>query len=175
MADGIPPDFSKEELLRRIDGRWLKLQELLSALTADEWEQPLGDGWPAKVHVGHLAAWERSALGILNSGSRPEAMGVPVEIWERHDTDEINDYLATDAMKLDATTVREELDEAHAAIVSRLSEMAEEELLKPYSHYQPDGPHNDKPVVGWIVGNTFGHFDEHIEWLEAGIATSKAE
>lgn len=169
MADDFPDDISVEELLRRIDSRWQKLQGLLGALTPADWERPLGDGWPVKVHVAHLAAWERSALGILNGASRPEAMGVPQDLWDRHNTDEINDHLANHAMELPAASARQELDESHQAIVARLSSMTVDELLKPYSHYQPDAPQIAEPVIGWVVGNTFGHYDEHIEWLEAGL------
>ncbi len=171
MADDYPDDISVEELLRRIDSRWQKLQDLLGALTPSDWERPLGDGWAVKVHVAHLAAWERSALAILNGASRAEAMGVPIEIWDRrnHDTDEINGHLANLAMELPSSAAREQLDESHSSIVARLSAMTRDDLLKPYSHYQPAPPQNEQPVLGWIVGNTFGHYDEHIEWLEAGL------
>ncbi|HMO97432.1 MAG TPA: ClbS/DfsB family four-helix bundle protein [Tepidiformaceae bacterium] len=171
MADDIPDDFTVEELLRRIDSRWQKLQELLGALTPADWERPLGDGWPVKVHVAHLAAWERSALAILDGGSRPEAMGVPLDTWDRHDTDEINEHLAPSAGERSAGQARRDLDDSHKAIVARLNGMTRDQLLLPYSHYQPGPPENPRPVVGWVVGNTFGHYDEHIEWLEQGLIT----
>ena len=44
-------------------------------------------------------------------------------------------------------------------------------LYLPYSHYQPGAPpYNDQPVIGWIAGNTFGHYEEHIEWLHSLLA-----
>lgn len=170
----IPEDFSKEELLRRIEGRWTKLQDLLGALTPAEWEEPLGDGWPVKVHVDHLAAWERSALAILERGSRAERMGVPNDIWEGHDTDAINEHLANKAMDLPAVMCREQLDDSHEKLVAKLESLSEDDLLKPYSHFQPDAAEVSNPVLGWVVGNTFGHYDEHIEWLEKGLTAEPA-
>lgn len=170
MAEGIPPDFSKEELLRRIEVRWQKLQDLLAALVPADWERPLGDGWPVKVHVAHLADWEESLLGLLEKGSRPGAMGIPEELWERHDTDAINQFMAERAMGVTAAASRERLEQTHARVVGVLMGMTEADLLLPYSHYEAgDAPHNANPVVGWVVGNTFGHFDEHIEWIEGGL------
>lgn len=170
MADGIPPDFSKAELLRRIEARWQKLQDLLDALVPADWERPLGDGWPVKVHVAHLADWEDSLLGLLEKGSRAAAMGIPDELWGRHDTDAVNQFMAERAMGVAAAESRERLERTHARVVSVIAGMTEAELLLPYSHYQAgDPPYDANPVVGWVVGNTFGHFDEHIGWLEAGL------
>ena len=168
MSD-LPEDFSIPELLRRIESRWQKLQDLLAALTPAEWERPLGDGWPAKVHVAHLADWERSLLGILEKRSRAEAMNIPADLWEAHDTDAINQFMAERAMLMPTEACREDLERSHARVVARLGSMTEAELLLPYAHYQPDAADLSNPVVGWIVGNTFGHYDEHIEWLEQGL------
>lgn len=170
MAEGIPRDFSKQELVRRIEVRWRKLQGLLGALVPADWERPLGDGWPVKVHVAHLADWEDSLLGLLEKRSRAAAMGIPEELWARHDTDEVNRVMADRAMGASPTDCRERLERTHARVVEMVEEMTEADLLLPYSHYQPgEGVENAAPVVGWVVGNTFGHFDEHIGWLEAGL------
>ena len=170
MANGIPPDFSKAELLRRIEVRWQKLQDLLGALLPADWERPLGDGWPVKVHVAHLADWEESLLGLLERGSRAAAMGISEELWERHDTDAMNQFMAERAMAVPAAECVERLERTHERVLHALEGMTEAELLLPYSHYQPGvAPYESKPVVGWVVGNTFGHFDEHIGWLEAGL------
>jgi hypothetical protein len=42
--------------------------------------------------------------------------------------------------------------------------MSDEDLKRPYSHFQPDDPpYNPSPVWPWIVGNTFEHYAEHME------------
>ena len=46
--------------------------------------------------------------------------------------------------------------------------LTDEDLAKPYSHYQPhEPPFNERPVVLWVIGNTSDHYDEHITWLTA--------
>ena len=58
----------------------------------------------------------------------------------------------------------------HGELMALLNSMSQEDLEKPYSHYQPDvPPPNAAPVGGWVHGNTWDHYNEHIGWLEAGL------
>jgi hypothetical protein len=161
---------TKPELLARIDERWGTLQALLTKLAPAEQERPLGDGWSAKVHLAHLALWERSLMGLLRKQDRGEAMGVPAELWSGHDTDAINNFVAERSLKRSLSEVTQESAQVHAELTEMLRSMPQEDLEKPYSHYQPsDPPHNPAPVVGWVHGNTWDHYNEHIGWLEAGL------
>ena len=81
---------NKADLMERIGISWDELMRLIGALTLEELEQPLVDGWSAKVHLGHISVWEASLLALLRGESRQAAMGAPVDAWERHDTDAIN-------------------------------------------------------------------------------------
>ncbi len=51
----------------------------------------------------------------------------------------------------------------------RLSGLTDANLLKTYPYYQPDEPGEDRgsPIVGWITGNTYYHYDEHRVLIEA--------
>ncbi|MBA4180094.1 MAG: hypothetical protein C0506_05840 [Anaerolinea sp.] len=161
---------SKADLLRFIDERWKGLQALVSELTPEQMEQPLGDGWSAKVHLGHIAGWEQSLLALLRGQDRESAMGVTLQPREPHDLDALNDALARRSAALPFDAVREESRRVHAEVVAVLEAMSEDDLLKPYSHYQPQAePPERKPVYGWVNGNTWGHYDEHIGWLRTGL------
>ncbi|MGD9933009.1 MAG: DinB family protein [Dehalococcoidia bacterium] len=154
----------------RIDERWQELLALLDGLDAVGIERPLGDGWTVKVHVAHITAWERSLLGILKKGSRADAMGVPGDLWQGHDTDAINAFLAARARGERAEAIREQLLETHAELTGVLRGLTDEDVALPYSAYQPhDPPSNANPVSGWIAGNTWEHYEEHIGWLRAGL------
>lgn len=164
---------TRDTLLARIDERWDALQSLLGRLTPAQLEQPLGDGWSAKVHAGHVTAWERSLLALLRSGSRPAAMGLSEDDWASHDTDALNRTLAERTAPRPLEEVLAEHRATHAELMAQLRSMSQEDLERPYSDYQPDDlPHNGNPVAGWVHGNTWDHYDEHIGWLEAGLAPS---
>lgn len=173
MTTEMPREFSAREVLHRIGERWHELGSILASLQPGDWERPLGDGWPVKVHVAHLADWEESLLALLRGESRAAAMGIPEEAWERHDTDAVNEILAVRALGTPPVRCRERLEASHAQVVAALEGMTDAQLQLPYSHYQPaDGAHNPRPVVGWVIGNTYEHFDEHIGWLKAGLSGS---
>jgi hypothetical protein len=50
-----------------------------------------------------------------------------------------------------------------------LAPLTDEDLVKPYSHYQPQaaGEGDNRPVIGWIMGNTFDHVSEHLDAMRA--------
>ena len=171
---------TKQALLERIDERWAALQALVSTLSAADMERPLGDGWSAKVHLAHLAAWERSAIGLLRKQHRGDAMGLPRSLWDAHDKGDEGSWPETGELvnaTLAATAETQPLDQVlgesastHEEVIALLNSMTQEDLERPYSHYQPDDPpYNPAPVVGWIHGNTWDHYNEHIGWLEAGL------
>jgi hypothetical protein len=50
-----------------------------------------------------------------------------------------------------------------------LAPLTDEDLVKPYSHYQPQaaGEGDNRKVIGWIMGNTFDHVSEHLDAMRA--------
>jgi hypothetical protein len=167
------PPTTKPELLALIDERWAVLQGLLGKLSDDDMERPLGDGWSAKGHLAHLALWERSLMGLLRKQDRAEAMGIPAQLWAGHDTDAINNFVVERSNARPLEDVVAESDRTHQELVSLLHSITQEDLEKPYSHYQPeDLPYSSNPVGGWVHGNTWDHYNEHIGWLEAGLKTT---
>jgi uncharacterized damage-inducible protein DinB len=130
--------------------------------------RPGADGWSAKDHLAHLSAWQRSLIALLEGRSRPAALGV------EDVTQEEESGFADINARLHERTKDQPLDQALAEfrrsrqdLLTVLDRMTDEDLSKPYSHYQPnDPPYNPDPVIGWIVGNTYGHEEEHLGWFE---------
>jgi hypothetical protein len=159
---------SKAEVMALIDERWTELQQLIGGLSPVERERPLGDGWSAKVHLAHLAGWERSLLALLRGEERIVAMGLVPD--PTRDEEAINAALAAKAAPLPFEEVQIDSNAVHADVVATLAGMSDDDLMKPYSHYQPkDTPYQPRPVVGWVNGNTWEHYEEHIGWLRAGL------
>jgi hypothetical protein len=162
---------TKAETVALIHERWAALQALVGRLSDAEMERPLADGWSAKVHMGHLAAWEKSLMGLLRKQDRPSVMGISHELWDGHDADAINRVIAERTAALSLVAVRTESNSTHQEMLALLDSMSEADLDKPYSFYQPqDLPETAAPVGGWVHGNTWDHYNEHIGWLEVGLA-----
>jgi hypothetical protein len=90
-------------------------------------------------------------------------------VVERHQIDELNGVIAARSEAASADAVRADSLAVHAEVLDFLDGMSEEQLSLPYSHYQPKAADASQPVYGWVNGNTWGHYDEHIGWLKAGL------
>ena len=165
------PPVAKADIIALIRARWEALQALVRSLSAADMEQPLGDGWSAKVHLAHIAAWERSLAALLRGQDRATAMGVAAAVWATDDVDAMNQMIAEGAAAQPLDVVLADANQTHAHVVALLDAMSQADFELPYAHYQPADPEvNPAPVVGWVHGDTWEHYDEHIGWLEARLS-----
>jgi uncharacterized damage-inducible protein DinB len=129
------------------------------------------DGWTVKDHLTHIAAWEHSLLALIEGRDREEAIGLTeaVEgidneneaIRKLHETDTAGEALGY-------------FRDSRARLVAALGNLSDADLQKPYSHYQPSDPDEKRPVVGWVAGNTYEHYAEHISWINQLLSESSA-
>jgi uncharacterized damage-inducible protein DinB len=159
-------------LLERIEASWNDVFERVTNLGPGGLMLVAPDGWAVKDHLAHVAAWEHSLLGLITGRDRLAAMGVlePVE----HDTDAINAAV----QKLHAAETQEQVlkyfRESHAELMVALGKMSDADLQKPYSFFQPISPEEERPVIGWVAGNTWEHYAEHIGWIDQLVRESSA-
>lgn len=165
-STGIP---TRVELMERVEAAWADLDRALIDLDAHQLAlRPAPNEWSIKDHLAHIAVWTRSAAAVLSGKSRPEAMGIDPAIWDRGDEDEINAEIERNWSGRAPADVLAALRSAQAELRELVSAMSDEDLAKPYSHFQPDArPYRADPVVGWIAGNTFAHVDVHLPALRA--------
>jgi hypothetical protein len=53
--------------------------------------------------------------------------------------------------------------------LKQIEALSDQDLQKPVSFFQTDSTKTD-PIIGWIVGNTFDHYAEHLPWIAAIVA-----
>jgi hypothetical protein len=160
---------TRAELMERVESAWADLDRALIDLDAHQLSvSPAGGGWSIKDHLAHLAVWVNSAAALLGGKDRPDAMGVEPSVWETGDEDEINAAIQRVWSDRSPADVLAALRTAQAHLRELIGAMSDDDLMKPYSHYQPDSPpYNSNPVIGWITGNTFEHVEEHLPWILA--------
>jgi hypothetical protein len=155
---------TRVELMERVESAWAALDRALIDLDAHQLSvSPAGGGWSIKDHLAHLAVWVNSAAAILGGKNRPEAMGIDPAVWETGVEDEINaaiERVWSDRSPADALAA---LRTAQSQLREMISAMDDDDLVKPYSYFQPDSsPYNPNPVIGWITGDTFEHVEAHL-------------
>ena len=158
--------------MARIEAGWKQLGELVNQVEDAAGLNKVGaDGWTVKDHLAHVAAWEHSLLALLEGRDRAGAMGLSEPLEE---IDSINEAIR----KLHATDTGDEalgyFCDSHAQLMAAMAKLDDGDLEKPYSHYQPSEPDEKRPVVGWVAGNTYEHYAEHIDWINHLLSESSA-
>jgi L-alanine-DL-glutamate epimerase-like enolase superfamily enzyme len=157
---------SKAALIALIDQRWTELTGLVSQLSDEQLVRQDANGWTVKDHLAHLAPWARGIAALLRREPRWAAMGLDEETRRSHDVDQINAVLRTQMQARTFHQVLLDLADAHQQVLAALAGLADADLRRPYSDYQPGEFAGDNaPIMGWIVGNTAEHYEEHLAWL----------
>ena len=173
-ADAPP---TKAELMARIHRARSALEAAIAGASEAHLTAP-GDpgGWSVKDHLAHLAIWEQSLLALLEGRSRSATIGIDAVTYETTDIDGLNALLYEHHRDRPLAEVLDLFHRSHDQVLAALAPLTDVDLLRPYSHYQPDEtPFNPDPVVGWIAGNTFEHFEEHLAAIRSLLPTDASE
>jgi len=160
-------------LVARITGAYGAIEQVISGLSDEQLTAPgPDDGWSIKDHLAHLAAWRHSLIALLEGGDRGAAIGLDQrsagESVNVEDVDDVNAFLYRRNHERTLEEVQADFRQAQERVLALLGGMTDADLGKPYSHYQPGAENtSDDPVVGWIVGNTYGHDEEHLATIQA--------
>jgi hypothetical protein len=160
------PDTDTTALLARIRASRNALEIAANSLSDEQLVAPGPDGWSAKDHLAHVAAWEDCLLGYLNGRGAGQTFGLPDgELG----TDAVNAILHRRYADLTASEAREKFAVSHAAVMAGLEALTDADIARPLASYLPDRDDDTarQPVLGWIVGNTCEHYDEHRGWILA--------
>ncbi|MBI5035422.1 MAG: ClbS/DfsB family four-helix bundle protein [Chloroflexi bacterium] len=160
----LPRD--KKDLLERIENEWLALMRTIEGLTLEQLSAPLAGGWSAKDNLAHLATWERFLAHYHLQGKPPhEILDLDAEFFDRLDENGINAIIYERNRLRSAADILDDLKRSHALVLDLLDKMSFENLMLP--HF-PDDP-EERPLVGWVIGNTYDHYREHRQNIERKI------
>lgn len=162
MAD----EMSKTELMDRISQAWERLQRVLAPLDETQLSRPGPEMWAIKDHLNHLAGWERGVAWLLSGRSRFEGMGVTQEEWGALEMDQVNNLIYERSRERTGAEALAALRDAHQDMLDALAPMGDADLLRPYTDFDPQAERfAGRPIINWIVGDTFEHFEEHLEYV----------
>jgi uncharacterized protein (TIGR03083 family) len=160
----------KAEQLERMDEAWLRLNGFIESLTPAQLTGPTdAAGWTVKDHLAHLTAWERGMVFLLQRRPRHEGMGVEESVYLADDLDGLNEAIRQLTVDSPIDEVIADLRGTHEQLRAMIVAMPDEDLRRTYSWFLPDEPGADdgRPIISRIVGNSDGHFDEHMPWMQA--------
>lgn len=166
MDDAIHDRASMIEAIHR---RWDALNAVLDTLSDAAMTGPKDShGWNVRDHLVHIAAWTRSANQMLQGKLRHEGLGITEALWLEGDEDAINDAVQKANAGLTPAAAREVLNRAHNELLSLLEPLSTEDLSRPQRAFLPiePGGGSDKPAYAYVLGNSAGHYAEHLPWIK---------
>ncbi|HSV85357.1 MAG TPA: DinB family protein [Levilinea sp.] len=156
--------MTKQQLLDRMLTSFQALEEVISRLSEGQFTQPDDSGWAVKDHLAHIAVWELGMAEHLAGGDRFAAM--QIDHPRGRPVDEVNDQIYQQNAHLTTAEALEMMRSAHQRFLEVLEGLEDDDLYKPYNAFLPEGHHGPiEPVINWIAGDTFAHFEEHTEWI----------
>jgi carboxymethylenebutenolidase len=155
-----PLPRNHDELIARIEQGWKELRDLVAGHSEEELLRPGPEGWSIKEHLAHVTFWERQLLRSYMEG-RPATGVADMDEATLKDFNAIN---AIDAERSRTKSLRQVLDEGqslHAELIAKLTSEPFERWMQPRFADDPD----ERPLMLWIVGNTYGHYEEHAGYV----------
>jgi hypothetical protein len=127
--------------------------------------------WSAKDHLMHLAVWSIGVVSMILGKNRWEAMGLADGSGG---FDHMNELIYLAHKDKSSDEVKSAFEIAHQNMMVLIGGMSEEDMEKPYVHYDPTDPkQRTDPIYNWIAGDGFAHYEEHLPWMEEAIARAK--
>lgn len=170
MSDETELPGTIAELLTRIERSKLAFDATLANLTDVQLAAPLTErDWSVADHMAHIAVWMEGILAALDGRDRWATMGGGPPGPDGFDG--LNEQLRAPHVATSPAEVRAWLDATHGRMLAKLRGMTIAELRRPYGHYQPHETRDDagEPFLNWIVGDSYGHYNEHLAWITAAL------
>ena len=142
-----------------------ELRSALDELTVEDEATEGPMGWTASDHLMHLVVWHRRLLGWMADETAGREVVRPEPGWTFDQIDALNerDFLANRGTPL--AEAWSQFDQTYEAVIALVEGLSDEELNEAgrYAWLEDD-------VVLWfpVGGNTFDHYEEHLEILASG-------
>ncbi len=159
MTDTTLPQ-TRAGILARIHVARARLEAAIAGADEQALNAPGPDGWSVKDHLAHLAAWQRFILARLQGRPAHEVVGMDPAAFEAADEEGINAALQARSHRQPLAGVRAEFQQTHQALLEAIEQMPDAQLAAPYA------PAAEASWAEAIAGNSFGHDEQHLPWIE---------
>ncbi len=154
--------MDRKELLNNIHAGREDLRSALGHYNKHNMIEPLlSSGWSAKDVIAHIGFWERRVVSLYNILTGGDVPNDPIDSLG---LDELNAHVLEDNQLVPLGIAQINELEAYRDLLAIVETAPEEDLFDPQRFTWTEG----EPFYNWIVGNTYGHYADHIpELLES--------
>ena len=150
-----PPTVA--ELLSRMDAGWTEFRSMMQSMPNERLEEHLGQGaWTRKQMLAHISTWHDLTIDRLG---RYMDSGEPPGLDEHED--EINARAARAATGRTTGEIVQGVEDSYRRLHRQVARLTDEQLEA-----------HEWFALSIVVGNTFGHYEQHAADLAPASATS---
>jgi hypothetical protein len=161
----LPQDLA--DLLDRVEREWAALLDSVESLTAEQMTRRDPGGWSIKDHLAHVTEWERFLIRNQFEGQTAHvALGIDPTLTEGPDEAGINAALQARNRDRSLPDVLADLGRTHDRVLAELETRSYADLQKRTRVMGPD----ERPMILWVIYNTYEHYLEHRQSIEAAKA-----
>ncbi len=161
MADTI----TKQEIIAQIEQSYAALEAALAALNAEQMTEPaLPGGWSVKDALAHLSVWHRRALDIIDPAQPPRVPAIPPSGIEADQVEMFNARFYAEHKDDPLPDALANFRESYQQLLASTRQLSDADLLKPLA--------GDTRLWQVIAGNTYDHYPEHLEAIQAAFPSA---
>ena len=150
---------TQAEALAAVEDEYRKILQALQDYTKEDFEVPRIEGSRSpKDIIAHLAFWNWEAPSGLQRILRDE-----MPYWSHIDLDELNEGVYSERQPWPLDKVMDDFHGSHAALISSLTQVTDEQYSLPTTHKYRNGTLNG---VVWLFFVFYEHYVEHRAQLE---------
>lgn len=151
--------MDRKELLDNMRAGREELVSALGRLNKHNMTEPLlANGWSVKDVIAHIGFWERRMVNLYNILASGDVPDDPVGSLG---LDELNARVFEDNQLVPLGIAQINELEAYEALLDIAETAPEADLFDPQRFPWTEG----EAFYNWIVGNTYGHYADHIQEL----------
>lgn len=154
--------YDKTQLLEKMNSGFAAFESLIAPLTEQQLTTPTVNGtWSIKDNLAHLSQWHKRVIDLLHAIQQGVALPDPTPGMSEA---EINEMYYQQNKDRSLQDVQSEFRTTFQQFVDAVQATSLEELTKRRAWL------NRRPVWNYIPGNTYAHYEEHAEIIEAWLA-----
>lgn len=153
----------KAVLLEKMNAGYRAFENLLAPLSEEQLTTPSVNGtWSIKDNIAHLSQWHKRTINMLQAVKGGVSLPDPTPGMSEQ---EINEMFYQQNHARSLQDVQAEFRATFQQFVDSIHALSNEELNKPQEWLE------NRPVVLWIAGNSYDHYQEHAAIIEAWLHT----
>ena len=167
--------MDKSRLLEEMSSGYIALEDILAPLDqAQMTTSGVNGDWSIKDILAHLAAWQNYLLIRLQAAARnevPSVQGILSDEDEGNTVDRLNAGFYEENKSRSLDEVLAEFRTTYQQVVEAVQAFSDEDLFEPKRFAWMKG----NALWELVPGNTYGHYQEHIQSIQECLNKSRQD